>query len=61
MASRQCLGQNTVVGVMNKNREEEGFDAAQFGLFLILFLYLMLCRASISLIIVCCIKGITKS
>ena len=31
--SRQCLGQKTVVGVMNKSREEAQFDATQFGLF----------------------------
>ena len=49
MASRQCLGQKTVVGGMNKSREEAGFDAEQFGLFLILFVYLMLCLATISL------------
>ena len=33
---------------MNKSREEAGFDAAKCGLFLILFVSLMLCLASIS-------------
>ena len=37
MASRQCLGQKTVVGLVNKSREEAGFDVALFGLYLIHF------------------------
>ena len=33
LVSRHCLGQKTVVVVMNNSREEAGFDATQFGLF----------------------------
>jgi hypothetical protein len=38
LASRQCLGQKTVVGLVNKSREEAGFDVALFGLYLINFI-----------------------
>ena len=34
MASRQCLSQKTVVWLMNKSREEAGFDATHFILLL---------------------------
>ena len=57
-AVSQYQYQNTVVGVMNKSREEAGFDAAQYSLF----------PYSISLfnafswitMVVCCVKGDNK-
>ena len=34
MVSRQCLGQKTVVWVMNNSREEAGFDATHIIYFI---------------------------
>ena len=59
MASRQCLGQKTVVGVMDKSREEAGFDAAQFSLFPY-SVYLMLFSCINFTMVVCCVKGDNK-